>query len=126
MDKAHEDTSDPYLALLALRNTPSESLGLSPAQIMFNRRTRTTFQMAQTLLSGAQDKTAHDALVQSKQRLAAYYNRRAKDRPAVKVGDTVRRPTRRNSRDEWQKAKSLKHCRIGPTMGDGSTLSRSG
>ena len=63
MDKAHEDRSDPYLALLSLRNTPSESLGLSPAKIMFNRRTRTTLPMAQTLLLGAQDKSAHDALV---------------------------------------------------------------
>ena len=99
MDKAHEDRSD---TLLALRNTPSESLGLSPAQNMFNRHTRTTLPMAQTLLSGAQDKTAHDALVKSKQRQAEYYNRGAKDRPALKVGDTVR--TRWKSRDEWQKA----------------------
>ena len=106
MDKAHEDRSDPYLALLALPNTPSESLGLSPAQIMFNRRTRRTLPMAQTLLSGVQDKSAHDALVQSKQRQAAYYNRGAKDRPVLKVGDTVR--TRWKSRDVWQKAKVIK------------------
>ena len=54
--------------------------------------------MAQTLLSGAQVNTAHDALVQSKQRQAAYYNRGAKDCPALKLGDTVR--TRWKSRDE--------------------------
>jgi len=85
MDKAHEDRSDPYLALLAFQNTPSESLGLSPSQIMFIRRTRTTLPMAQTLPSDAQDKTAHDVLVQFKQYQAAYYIRGARDRPPLLV-----------------------------------------
>ena len=40
MQTALEDTSDPFLALLAWRNTPSEQLGQSPSQIMFARRTR--------------------------------------------------------------------------------------
>jgi len=36
-EKATEDREDPHLALLALRNTPAEQLGKSPAQIMFSR-----------------------------------------------------------------------------------------
>ena len=125
MQKAHEDRSDPYLTLLALRNTPSESLGLSPAQIMFNRRTRTTLPMAQTLLSSAHDHDAHDALVQSKQRQAVYYNRGAKERPPLKVGDTVR--TRWQTGGEWEKAKVnkvLPHRSYELQMRDGSTRRR--
>jgi len=41
MIKATESGSDPLFALLDWRNTPSEQLGASPAQLMFGRRTRT-------------------------------------------------------------------------------------
>jgi hypothetical protein len=38
MTKAVDSHQDPFLALLAWRNTPSEQLHQSPAQIMFGRR----------------------------------------------------------------------------------------
>jgi len=41
MEKAIEDREDPFLALLVWRNTPSEQLGPSPAQILLGRHTRT-------------------------------------------------------------------------------------
>ena len=41
MKKAMDSQSDPYLALLAWRNTPSESVNSSPAQRIFGRRTKT-------------------------------------------------------------------------------------
>jgi len=46
MEKAIEDREDPHLALLAWRNTPSEHLGQSPAELIFGRRTRTHMPMA--------------------------------------------------------------------------------
>ena len=51
ISKAREAGTDPLLALLAQRNTPSEHRQLSPAQIMFGRRTRTTLPTAEPLLS---------------------------------------------------------------------------
>ena len=50
MTKAAESGTDPFLALLDFRNTPSEQLGLSPAQLLFNRRTRSLLPMAAALL----------------------------------------------------------------------------
>jgi len=88
--KAMEDREDPHLALLAWRNTPAEQLGLSPAQIMFGQRTRTTMPATDQLLRCAYNDTAHDALVAAKHRQASYYDRRAKSRCPLSVGDTVR------------------------------------
>ena len=50
LKKAADAGTDPYLALLDWRNTPSENLNLSPAQIIFGRRTRTLMPTKNTLL----------------------------------------------------------------------------
>jgi hypothetical protein len=103
MEKAAEDREDPFLALLAWRNTPSEQLGPSPAQIMFGRRTRTHLPSTAELMRSPHDAAAHDALVVAKTRQASYYDRGARERPPRAVGDTVR--TRWNDGEEWRKAK---------------------
>ena len=51
LQKAIESKADPFLAFLDWRNTPSEQLHQSPAQIMFGRRTRTLFPSRNKLLS---------------------------------------------------------------------------
>jgi hypothetical protein len=106
MEKAREDKEDPHLALLALRNTPSEQLGASPAQIALGRRTRTHLPATDELLASQYSATAHDALVAAKIRQASYYNRGARERPPLSVGDTVR--TRWNEDDDWRKARVAK------------------
>ena len=103
MEKASQDGEDPFLALLAWRNTPSEQLGPSPAQIMFGRRTRTHLPTTTQLMASPHDATAHDALVRAKTRQASYYDRGARERPPLSVGDNVR--TRWNDGEEWRKAK---------------------
>ena len=118
MDKAHEDRSDPYLALLTLRNTPSESLGLSPAQIMFNRRWHRHCCQVRRIrpptMRWCNLNSARPRITTEGQRP-----------PCLKVGDTVR--TRWKSRDEWQKAKVIKalpHRSYELQMGDGSIRRR--
>ena len=101
MNKATEDKEDPFLALLAWRNTPSEQLGPSPVQIMFGRRTRTHLPSPAELMTSAHDAQAHDALVAAKARQASYYNHGARERPPLAVGDTVR--TRWKDGEEWKK-----------------------
>ena len=124
MEKALEDRADPFLALLAWRNTPSESTKLSPVQILFNRRTRNNLPMASSLLASAHDQTAHDALINSKQRQALYYDRTARERAPLPVGQTVRV---RSNETDWREAavtKVLPHRSYEVTFNDGTTRRR--
>lgn len=126
MEKAAQDHADYFLALLAWRNTPAEQLNqLSPVQIMCGRRTRTNLPSTDKLLASAHGPTAHDALAAAKVRQALYYNRGARERPPLAVGDTVR--TRWDSKDDWRKAevvKVLPHRSYYVRFEDGSTRRR--
>jgi hypothetical protein len=101
MIKALEDKADPFLALLDWRNTPSEQLHQSPAQILFGRRTRTKLPMAQTLLRTPETDEARSALTAAKKKQAAYYNRNAREKPALPAGQTVR--FKPDDSAEWRK-----------------------
>ena len=46
MKKARESGQDFYLSLLAWRNTPTEGMGSSPAQLLFSRHTKTSLPTA--------------------------------------------------------------------------------
>ena len=124
MMKATESGGDPLLALLDWRNTPSEQLGASPAQLMFGRQTRTRLPTTNALLTTPAAATAQDALTASKQRQAFYYNRGAKERPALSVGQTVRV---RYDESDWRKAevaRVLPHRSYEVRFEDGTTRRR--
>ena len=48
--KALDNGTDPYIAILDYRNTPTQGLESSPAQRLMNRRTRTLLPTTKTLL----------------------------------------------------------------------------
>jgi hypothetical protein len=48
--KANKSGTDQYLAVLEMRNTPTQGLDTSPAQRLLNRRTRTVLPMTSKLL----------------------------------------------------------------------------
>ena len=124
MSKANESNCDPFFALLDWRNTQSEQTNISPAQIMFGRRTRTLLPSAEALLTTPNAASAQTALTKAKQRQALYYNRGAKDRPALAVGQTVRV---RFDEDKWRKAevsRILPHRSYEVRFDDGSTRRR--
>ena len=102
MIKAHETNSDPFLALLEWRNTPSEQLGPSPAQLILGRRTRTRLPTANKLLDTPTSSAASSALVAAKRKQAVYYNRGAKEKPPLSKGNTVR--VKFDERPDWRKA----------------------
>lgn len=122
--KAREAGTDPLLALLAHRNTPSEHRQLSPAQIMFGRRTRTTLPTAETLLSTPSCEIVKHTLASRRVDQAAYYNRGTRERPAIPVGQTVRM---RFAENDWRKgevSKILPHRSYEVRMEDGTTRRR--
>jgi hypothetical protein len=69
---------------------------------MFGRRTRTLLPTADKLLETTTSRAASTALADAKARQATYYDRGAKERPPLPVGQTVR--VKYNEHPEWRKA----------------------
>lgn len=90
MRLAKESRSDPYLALLDFRNTPTQSMDSSPSQRLMGRRTQTLLPTKATLLQPKIQKSVSQKLLNSKETQASYYNRGAKDLQPLKPGDLVR------------------------------------
>ncbi|XP_035212387.1 uncharacterized protein K02A2.6-like, partial [Stegodyphus dumicola] len=74
LKKAQADHVDPYLALLAHRNTPTNEMLGSPAQRLMSRRTRTILPTSEELLKPQK----------------SYYDRHTKTLPSLNKGDCVR------------------------------------
>ena len=89
MIKAEADGRDAYLALLDWRNTPTESIGSSPAQRLFGRRTRTLLPTTKSLLKPKTVRDVPSRLADRQQKQAVYYNRGAKDLPMLSEGEHV-------------------------------------
>src|SRR5208282_4982835 len=124
MMKASESGCVPLLSLLDWRNTPSEQLGPSPAQLMFGRRTRTRLPTADALLSTPSAAAAQGALSKAKERQAFYYNRGAKERPTLPVGQTVCLGLEDGDWRKAEVARILPHRSYELRMEDGSTRRR--
>ncbi|XP_062574516.1 uncharacterized protein K02A2.6-like [Saccostrea cucullata] len=97
------DGKDPFLALLDLRNTPTQGIGYSPAQRIFGRRTKTLLPVAEHLLRPRYADRTREKLFERKERQTYYYNRGAKELKPLSEGDIVRiRPT--GNEKGWKKA----------------------
>ena len=81
--KSKESGQLEFLALLDWHNTPSEGIGLSPAQPMMGCRCKTLLPVAGTLLQTC-------ALIGNKQHQQHYYDSHAKPLHPIKPGETVR------------------------------------
>ena len=90
MKKTVESKSDPHLALLELRNTPSEIMNTSPVQRLFSRRTKTRVPITKILLKPKTCKNVTENLIKRKEKQAGYYNRGAAELSTLKPGQTVR------------------------------------
>ena len=98
LKKSKEAGTDLYL------NTPSESLGSSPSQRMFGRRTRTLIPTTNELLKPKIVENVRGKLLKRKQLQAKHYNISAKELPPLRKGEIVRvKPTDRSGR--WFKAR---------------------
>lgn len=101
--KAERDGSDPWLALLDYRNTPTEGINASPAQRLMSRRTRTLLPTASSLLRPEVCTQSKEKLERKRQKAKFYYDRHAKQLPELEIGQEVRiQPLRKNQ--TWKEA----------------------
>ena len=105
--KAKKCGEDQYLALLNIRNTPSQGMDSSPAQRLLGRRTKTIIPTARSLLESRSTVTKQetDQLKMIQRRQAWYYDRSARDLPTLHEGDTVRMKPFSLGDKSWKKAK---------------------
>ena len=104
--KCRASGSDAFLALLDHCNTPPASVQVSPAQRLFNRRTRSLLPMTANLLVPqpvSDNELCRTNLEQRKQRQAQYYNRGAVDLDPLRRRDVVRLKLFQLGKREWQK-----------------------
>ncbi|GBL99714.1 hypothetical protein AVEN_249752-1 [Araneus ventricosus] len=87
--KAFEDNRRPAIGLLEYRNTPISGLGLSPAQLMFNRRLRTKLPISNKLLNPELFKDVNIKLLRRQQTQKHYYDRSSKILTKLKPGDKI-------------------------------------
>ena len=100
--KTNRDSTDLCDALLELRNTPRQGSGLSPAQAMFGRRTRSNVPCTnfRTPADAAQQLTADRRARQ----VAEHHDRRARALPPLQPGARVRVPPSPSTGPTWTEA----------------------
>ncbi|KAK7111890.1 hypothetical protein V1264_011443 [Littorina saxatilis] len=105
LKKAQASGQDPYIALLQYRNTPFPD-SFSPAQLLMNRRLRTTLPVTDAHLTPCvPDQTVvQRAKAKTRERQVSDYNKSARPqpRPTLHPGDNVRMQTRPDS--TWRPA----------------------
>ena len=90
--KALDSRTDPYIAILDYRNTPTQGMESSPVQRLMNRGTRTLLPTAKALLQPRTpqiDREMKD-LANRQAQQSKYYNQHTRDLPALAEGDVVR------------------------------------
>ncbi|KAK3752443.1 hypothetical protein QZH41_003511 [Actinostola sp. cb2023] len=104
--KTQKTREDQYLALLAIRNTPSQGIDRSPIQRIMNRRTRTLLPTTDTLLTPktVERETEITRIKDQQERQAFYFNRNAYKLTPLQQGDTVRMKPFSLGDRKWQKA----------------------
>ena len=78
--KTYKEGGDPYEAMLEKRNIPRQHTGRSPAEMMFNRRTR-------SFLPGMGKKSPKDTLVKEKREAHMRSVKKAHDRKSRKLSE---------------------------------------
>ena len=87
--KSKKDGSDPFLALLAYRNTPRDDVLGSPAQRLFSRRTKTQLPIRDDLLQPKIMTGIKEQLQQKRINQKLYYDRQSKELPSLNPGDEI-------------------------------------
>ncbi|CAC5423834.1 unnamed protein product [Mytilus coruscus] len=100
LSKSKQDGKDPYIAMLKYRNTPLENLD-SPAQLLMNRRLRTTIPTIKNRLKPkcGNLKNTQRKIKQQKMNQKQYYDKSSKPLPELQPNDTIR--FQHNPKGKW-------------------------
>ena len=101
--KSHSSGEDPYIALLNLRNTPTEGLNTSPAQRLFGRRTKSMIPTSEARMRPGYADTSQETALKEKRRTQSTPTN-LRDLQRLDVGDTVRMQPIRTGEREWKEA----------------------
>ena len=91
LTKSKAENKDPYLSILNYPNTHIDDLG-APAQLLINRRLRSSLPIIQTLLKPKVigRKRVHEKLSKKQRKQKYFYDKRSRDLSQLKPGDTIR------------------------------------
>ena len=84
--KTYKDGGDPYEAILEQRNTPCQDTALSPAEMMFNRKTRSFLPSLSSKPKNTLVKGKRDA---RKRSVKAYHYRKSRKLSVIEIGQSV-------------------------------------
>lgn len=89
--KAHEDNKRPTIALLEYRNTPIAGIGLSPAQLLLNRRVRTKLPITNRMLNPEifNENEIKEKLTERQQKQKFYFDKSVKELEPLRPGDNI-------------------------------------
>jgi transposase InsO family protein len=88
--KCLQNNSNPYMAMLELRNTPMQDTGLSPTQMMFGHFTRTRLPAVNDgEVNKKQSAEAKKKRRRRRRTVKKCYNKQAKDLTTLSAGQTV-------------------------------------
>ena len=96
LDKCKCDETDPYIALLNIRNTPRDQVLGSPAQRLQARRLKSKLPTASQLLAPKviNPLTVNEQLLQKRSQQKKYYDKSARPLTSLQTGDQVRVQTK--------------------------------
>lgn len=107
--KCQSSDEDINMALLNIRNTPTQAMDSSPSQRFLGRRTRTLLPTTASSLEPERS-TAKDAgdIARKQRSQKTYFDRHARALPKLKEGDVVRAKPFTGSDRTWKKATVLR------------------
>ncbi|KAL9961977.1 hypothetical protein ACROYT_G031026 [Oculina patagonica] len=86
LQKTHKEGGDPYEAMLEQRNTPRQDTGRSPAEMMFNRRTRSFLP---SMSSSPKDTFVKEKREARKRSVMKSHDRKSRKLSEIDVGKSV-------------------------------------
>ncbi|XP_062604740.1 uncharacterized protein K02A2.6-like [Saccostrea cucullata] len=105
LEKSRVDGSDPYLAILEYRNTPTDTE--SPAKLLMSRELRSILPVTTRQLrpKTVKPKDIVKDRKEAQRRQQYYFNRSARDQPKISMGQAVRF----RHKDEWKPGYVMKN-----------------